>query len=118
MPDAADILWFKRQFQDRIAPALAGSPLTVDMIAAIACQETGHIWPLLRRKSLSTARILALCVGDTLDADKGRAAFPRNKSDLLARPDGAYARLHQLELVDDGTLEGRFGVPAAEEERL
>ena len=46
MPDAADILWFKRQFQDRIAPALAGGPLTADMIAAIACQETGHIWPL------------------------------------------------------------------------
>lgn len=101
MPDAADILWFKRQFQDRIAPALAGSPLTVDMIAAIACQETGHIWPLLRRKSLSTARILALCVGDTLDADKGRTAFPRNKSDLLARPDGArmFEIAHQA-LVD------------------
>lgn len=29
MPDSADILWFKNQFQARIEPALAGTPLTV-----------------------------------------------------------------------------------------
>lgn len=101
MPDSADILWFKKQFQARITPALAGTPLTVDMITAIACQETGAIWSLLRRKILGTNKILALCVGDTLDADKGRRAFPQTKAALLAAPDGAamFEIAHQA-LVD------------------
>jgi hypothetical protein len=101
MPDSADILWFKRQFQARIEPALAGTPLTVDMITAIACQETGSIWSLLRRKNLGSNKILTLCVGDTLDADKGRRAFPQTKADLLAAPGGAamFEIAHQA-LVD------------------
>ncbi|MDM0013261.1 hypothetical protein QTH87_12530 [Variovorax sp. J22P168] len=97
MPDRSDILWFKTEFQPRILPLLAGTPLTVDMIAAIACQETGHIWPVLRRKGMATDRILALCVGDTLDADKGRRAFPKTKAELLSRPGGdrMFAIAHQ-----------------------
>jgi hypothetical protein len=88
MPNSADILWFKTQFQSQIEPALAGTPLTVDFITALACQETGELWPALRRKPLTTAQILALCVGDTLDADKGRSAFPTTKAALLAQPRG------------------------------
>lgn len=101
MPDSADIQWFKSQFQARIEPALAGTPLSADMLVAIACQETGDVWPQLRRKGLSAERILALCVGDTLDADKGRSAFPKTKDDLLARPGGAemFKIAHQS-LVD------------------
>lgn len=101
MPDRSDIQWFKTEFQPRIVPLLVGTPLTVDMIAAIACQETGHIWPLLRQKRLSTPQILALCVGDTLDADKGRRAFPTTKADLLSRPNGdrMFAIAHKA-LVD------------------
>ena len=88
MPSPADILWFKKQFQSDIEPALAGGPLTVDFIAALACQETGEIWPALRKKALTTQQILALCVGDTLDADRGRSAFPTTKSDLLSASRG------------------------------
>src|SRR5258706_1279928 len=101
MPNSADILWFKTQFQSEIEPAIANTPLTVDFIAAIACQETGDLWPVLRRKPLTTAQVLALCVGDTLDADKGRRAFPTTKADLLAAPRGAemFAIAHQA-LVD------------------
>ncbi|MFK8332751.1 hypothetical protein M2D63_022345 [Pseudomonas sp. BJa5] len=89
MPNSADVLWFKTQFQASIEPRLAGLPFTVDFITAIACQETGHVWSVLRSKSMTTSQILALCVGDTLDADKGRSAFPKTKSDLLAVPGGA-----------------------------
>lgn len=88
MPDSADILWFKQQFQAPIERSLVGTPLTVDLIAALACQETGDIWPVLRKKGLSVPRILALCVGDTLDADKGRRAFPTTKADLIGKPNG------------------------------
>jgi hypothetical protein len=88
MPDAEDIRWFKRQFHNSIETALVGTPFDLDMIVAVACQETGHIWSILRKKQLTTAQIVALCVGDTLDADKGRKAFPRTKADLVAKPRG------------------------------
>ena len=88
MPGIKDIEWFKAELGRDIETAIAGTPLTLDFMAALACQETGEVWPLLRRKNLDTARILALCVGDTLDADKGRKAFPRTKADLMAEPQG------------------------------
>lgn len=91
MPNAQDALWFKSQFQPAIETAIAGTPFSVDMITAFACQETGEIWPALRRQGLPTQRILELCVGDTIDASPtggGRRAFPRNKADLLAAPQG------------------------------
>jgi hypothetical protein len=91
MPNAQDVLWFKSEFQPKIEAQLAGTPFSVDMLAAFACQETGAIWPTLRRKGLPTARILELCVGDTIDASPtggGRRAFPKNKAELLAAPGG------------------------------
>lgn len=91
MPDRNDIRWFKKNFGGRIAPALAGTPLTVDLIVAIACQETGFVWSKLRRDRLPLARILALCVGDTIDArpDGSGRPFPKNRADLLSHPRGA-----------------------------
>ncbi|MEO8080973.1 MAG: hypothetical protein ABI641_10605 [Caldimonas sp.] len=91
MPNADDVLWFKSQFQSQIEPALAGTPFSVDMLTAVACQETGEIWPALRRRGLPVARVLELCIGDTIDASAtggGRRAFPKNKAELLAEPGG------------------------------
>jgi len=88
MPDSSDILWFKKQFGAMIQAAIAGTPLTLDFLVAIACQETGGTWALLRRKGLPVDRIVALCVGDTLDVDKGRSAFPRTRAELEAAPRG------------------------------
>lgn len=91
MPKADDIRWFKQQFGGEIEAELAGTPFDLDMLVAIACQETGYIWSTLRKKSLTRAEILALCVGDTIDArpdGTGRRAFPRNKAHLVAKPNG------------------------------
>ncbi|MCE0915668.1 hypothetical protein [Pseudomonas sp. NMI760_13] len=93
MPNANDVKWFKNQFQSQMSPALANTPLTVDFMAAIACQETGQVWPVLRNKGLPVPEILELCVGDTLDVNKqdtkkGRQAFPKDKAALLAAPNG------------------------------
>jgi len=88
MPNAADILWFKQNFQTEVRAAIAGSAFDVDLIVAVACQETGHIWSVLRKKSLTIPQILALCVGDSLDAPN-RSAFPKTKAALLAKPRGA-----------------------------
>ncbi|HEX7312370.1 MAG TPA: SH3 domain-containing protein [Pyrinomonadaceae bacterium] len=92
MPNTKEILWFKQQFRVEIEAAVQGTPYTLDMLAAIASQETGSIWPFLRRAGLNTDRILELCVGDIIDgtsAGKGRRAFPINKADLLRHPKGA-----------------------------
>ncbi len=78
------IAWFKRTFHSRIAAGLEGTPFGIDLVVAIATQETCYIWSPLVRKGLAENDVLRLCVGDTLDADKGRRAFPRTKADLLA----------------------------------
>jgi hypothetical protein len=84
MPNAADIKWFKENFGAKIRAVVAGTPFDLDMMTALACQETGEIWPILRKDAnLSLDQIVALCVGDTLDSDRGRSAFPKTKADLL-----------------------------------
>jgi hypothetical protein len=93
MPNARDIEWFKENFGAGISAAVAGGPFDLDMVTAIACQETGHIWQRLRKETpaLTRERILALCVGDTIDAKPGgggRRAFPKNKAALVAHPRG------------------------------
>jgi len=93
MPNKADVLWFKQNFQSEIETAIAGTPYSVDFLVAIACQETGEVWPILRTKGLSVAQVTALCVGDTIDANpldphKGRRVFPKTKAELLSKPQG------------------------------
>ncbi|KAF5409202.1 MAG: hypothetical protein Udaeo2_05630 [Candidatus Udaeobacter sp.] len=82
------IEWFKKTFNKHLQAAVRGTPFSVDMLAAIAQQETGYMWAPFVARRLSVKKILALCVGDTLDADKGRTAFPKTKSELLAAPRG------------------------------
>ncbi len=89
MPNAADILWFKQNFQSDIQTGIAGTNFTVDFMVALACQETGDVWPVLRKKpGLSVQRIVELCVGDTLDSDRGRKAFPKTRADLESKSNG------------------------------
>ncbi len=95
MPTRDAISWFKQHFQNDINTATAGTPYTLDMLTAIACQETGYIWDILRRR-LSVEKVLELCVGDSLDYNpqnpsksRSATAFPKNKADLLTRADGA-----------------------------
>ena len=83
MPNRDDLQWFKSTFHHQIEPALAGTPFSLDLVTAIAAQETGHIWgPLHNKIELDT--LLEICVGDTLDADRGRRAFPQTRDDLVA----------------------------------
>ncbi len=72
MPNKEDILWFKQQFHNDIDSAVQDTPFNLDMLTAIACQETGEIWKVLRKEALNVDQILELCVGDTLDESAGR----------------------------------------------
>ena len=74
--------WFKEQFRSKIEVAIAGTPFSLDMLTAIALQETYYIWGKLYT-TLSVNEVLKLCVGDTIDAPN-RSAFPQNKAALLS----------------------------------
>ncbi|MDB5474712.1 MAG: hypothetical protein JWP49_223 [Phenylobacterium sp.] len=88
MPTTKDIQWFKGQFGAQVAAAVAGTPFDLDMIAALACQETGDIWGPLSRKGLPAQQILSLCVGDVITGPR-RKAFPTSRADLLSKPRGS-----------------------------
>jgi hypothetical protein len=91
MANAADMQWFKENFHAEVEAAIANTPFTLDLLVALACQETGDVWPILRHKPLTVDQIVALCVGDTIDfkpPNSGRKAFPKNKAALLAVPRG------------------------------
>jgi hypothetical protein len=87
MANKCDMRWFKQTFHEEIDAALEGTPFTLDLMTALACQETGMIWSTLRKKDLSLDRILELCVGDTIDAPS-RKAFPKTKAALLTVAQG------------------------------
>ena len=104
MANAADILWFKTQYSAAITQAVQGTPFDVDMLTAVACQETGSLWGHMRKDpNLTPTQIAALCCGDTLDANKGRSAFPKTKAHLEAVPNGkqmfAIARKALLDMA-------------------
>jgi hypothetical protein len=73
--------WFKQNFAAAIRQGAAGTPFTVDMLTAIAVQETFSIWGRMFQ-TLPVAKILELCVGDTLDAPN-RSAFPISKAQMF-----------------------------------
>jgi hypothetical protein len=99
--------WFKETFGSDLAKAVVGTPFTVDLLVAISAQETGEIWAPLRKK-LDVAELLEMCVGDTLDADKGRTAFPKTRDHLLAAPRGA----EMFEVAHDALVAMSKHVPA------
>ena len=100
-----EIKWFKEHFAGEIIPALAGTPLSIDLICAIAFQESGELWSKLRQHS-PREEILRLSVGDTLD-EPNRSAFPRNKAALIEVNQGQqmFDLAHQL-LVEMGDATG------------
>lgn len=111
MPNAADIAWFKQNFAADILPKVSGTPFDIDMLAAIACQETGEIWTVLRKKNLPRDQILALCTGDTIDA---RSVFPRSRAELEAEPRGAemFQIAHAALVAMAAHIPGYAGVAA------
>jgi hypothetical protein len=79
--------WLKQTFGRALERAVRQTPLSPALLMAIAWQETGLLWgPWIGKRT--PEEILALCVGDTLDAPQ-RSAFPRNRAEMEAWPQGA-----------------------------
>jgi len=81
------IRWFKTQFYTELQGATKDTLFSIDLLCAIAMQETGYIWGRLY-SAMNVDQVLELCVGDTLDEQQGRGAFPRDKADLLSLANG------------------------------
>ncbi|MEZ5284736.1 MAG: hypothetical protein R2712_08010 [Vicinamibacterales bacterium] len=79
-----DIAWFKEQFAGWITPALQGTPLTIDLMAAVACQETGPVWSRLRRRGLPVQEIPAVAWATPSTPPAAAAPFPVNRAALVA----------------------------------
>lgn len=80
------IAWFKESMGPKVSEAVKNTPFDLDLLAAIAYQETGYVWSRMIGK-IPLNEILMNCVGDTIDSPK-RSAFPKNKAALLAAPNG------------------------------
>jgi hypothetical protein len=78
--------WLNQNFGTQLAQATAKTPIPPALLMAIAWQETGLLWGKWI-SAKSPEDILALCVGDTLDAPR-RSAFPRSRTELEAWPQG------------------------------
>ena len=105
MPIRDEIKWFKENFAADVVPALAGTPVSFDLISAIAFQESGELWSKLRLHE-PRDEVLRLSVGDTLD-EPNRSAFPKNKDALIAAQRGQemFDLAHEL-LVQMGDATG------------
>lgn len=80
------MLWFKDTFGDKITPKLAGTPFDLALLMAIAYQETGYLWGRMIGK-ITIEDLLICCTGDAIDSPK-RSAFPKNRKELEAFPNG------------------------------
>lgn len=99
------ITWFKNTFHSQLEGAVEGSPFSIDLLCAIAYQETGYIWGRLFEK-MSVSDVLKNCVGDTLDTPS-RSAFPTNKAALLK----AHCGQEMFDIAHEGLVEMSQHVP-------
>jgi hypothetical protein len=73
--------WLKLHFGEEIKQAVAGTPWDIDLVCAIACQETAYKW-LLWIDKYPADIILQRCVFDASGDLPGtkRSAFPVNRA--------------------------------------
>jgi hypothetical protein len=69
--------WFKQTFGRECQQRLGGTPFNLNLLTAIAVQESYEAWGLVY-KTLPRSEVLKLCVGDTID----RGVFPHNRDEL------------------------------------
>jgi hypothetical protein len=84
----AGVKWIKDTFGARISTAIKPTPFSLDLVCAIALQETFYIWnQFYTDPNLTEEQKLKLCVGDTLDAPN-RGAFPVTRGALETNASG------------------------------
>jgi hypothetical protein len=81
------MIWMNKTFGTEIEAALAGTAITKQILIAIGMQETYYIWRKLYLTG-TASEVLSVCVGDTLDFPRRKTAWPKNRAELEAHPNG------------------------------
>ena len=99
--------WVKETFGAKINASLAGTPFSLDIACAIACQETG-IYLAHFIDTLSADEALARCVFDASGDYPGtsRSAFPKNTSAFRDRYGDAFTDMLISEANKTRSLRG------------
>ncbi|MGX5845481.1 SH3 domain-containing protein [Mesorhizobium sp. PL10] len=105
MQDA--MIWMNKNFGADIDAAVAGTPITKNLLISIGIQETFYIWAKMY-KTAKPEEVLAVCVGDTIDFPKRASAWPKNRADLESHARGkemfkvARAALVRIAAINSG----------------
>jgi hypothetical protein len=101
--------WMKSNFGGEIQGAVASTPFSLDIVCAIACQETAYVWIHFLDR-LSTDRILERCVFDASGDFPGtrRNPFPRNTAAFRQRYGDQFTQMLIDEANETRALRG-FG---------
>src|SRR5690349_17285483 len=93
--------WMKNHFGEQMNEAGKNTPFTIDIICAIACQETAFVWLNFLSK-LSVDEILARCVFDASGDFPGtqRSAFPKNTATFRRRYGDTFTQM----LIDEANM--------------
>lgn len=83
MPRIEGMRWFKKQFGDQVNTATSDAPFGINLITAIAVQESyDDAWGLIYSNQ-PVQQVLTRCVGDVFDSPKrDPKAFPKNRNEL------------------------------------
>lgn len=101
------MMWMNRNFGTAIDAAVAGTPITKNLLISIGIQETFYIWAKMY-KTATPQDVLAVCVGDTIDFPRRASAFPKDRFDLESHPKGkemfkiARAALERIAKINSG----------------
>ena len=101
------IVWLKSTFSTQLNAGVRNTPFDKNLVVAIAMQETSYLWRG-QYKNRPVGEVLALCVGDTIDAPR-RSAFPRNRALLEAEPKGKRMfKVARRALEDIAAINGTY----------
>ncbi|BAV07124.1 hypothetical protein SAMN05421788_102251 [Filimonas lacunae] len=103
-------VWLKTHFEQDITAALANTPWTIDLVCAIACQETAYKW-LYWINTHQPDIILQRCVLDASGDFPGtsRKAFPKNRTAFEAKYGPALTNM----LIEEGNKQRAMPQPDA-----
>lgn len=103
-------LWLRQHFEGQINEMIAGTPWSIELVCAIACQETAQRW-IRWIDNYDAETILARCVFDASGEPEFptavRSAFPKNRDVFRAHYGNEFLQM----LIDEGNKQRAMPQP-------